>query len=376
MPSASAATLPLYSPSSNPTHQSISPSATRRTSLRCIGHLSTLMSAPAGGFSTTEPMWTRSEESSRRRRCNGLRGMATSTSCTCCSPEGLIPTSQTLRASILSTSSPTPVPSCRYYTWYVRPAGKSLTPQLHQPLAIDEKDSDGHTALMWAAYQGECVCSVARPRLMIPGDAISVDLLLRHGASVATADNAGMTPLHWAAVKGSKACIKHIVAAGADMEAKEEQGKTPKDMAEELKGLAPFNKGLEEAGYSSLGAKRLGKLSEVSDFSARYHRSQLKPQRNTTIALFILPTVVLFAIFNTFAYLPAYTSWPLAFAEFWAMQIVRGKPRARLTTDRFEIPLGSSPGRRPCCQLTLLCIHHHRKPVLGLLDLGHQTSSR
>jgi ankyrin repeat protein len=26
--------------------------------------------------------------------------------------------------------------------------------QLHQPVAIDEKDTDGHTALMWAAYQG------------------------------------------------------------------------------------------------------------------------------------------------------------------------------------------------------------------------------
>ena len=27
--------------------------------------------------------------------------------------------------------------------------------QLHQPIAIDERDDDGHTALMWAAYQGE-----------------------------------------------------------------------------------------------------------------------------------------------------------------------------------------------------------------------------
>jgi hypothetical protein len=26
--------------------------------------------------------------------------------------------------------------------------------QLHQPTAIDAKDTDGHTALMWAAYQG------------------------------------------------------------------------------------------------------------------------------------------------------------------------------------------------------------------------------
>jgi hypothetical protein len=208
---------------------------------------------------------------------------------------------------------------------------------------------------MWAAYQGECVCSVARPRLMIQGDAISVDLLLRHGASVATADNAGMTPLHWAAVKGSKACIKHIVAAGADLEAKEEQRKTPKDMAEELKGLAPFNKGLEEAGFSSLGAKRLGKLSEVSDSSGITDHSSSRSEIQQSPCSFC----------------PRLSS-----AEFWAMQIVRGVLRARLTSDRPEIPPGSSPGRRPCCQLTLLCINHHRESVLGLLDLGHQTSSR
>jgi hypothetical protein len=46
-----------------------------------------------------------------------------------------------------------------------------------------------------------------------------------------------MTPLHWAAVKGSKACIKHLIEAGADLNAKEGQGKTPRDMAEELKGV-------------------------------------------------------------------------------------------------------------------------------------------
>lgn len=73
-----------------------------------------------------------------------------------------------------------------------------------------------------------------------------------------------MTPLHWAAVKGSKPCIKHLLDAGADLDAKEEQGKTPRDMAEELKGLVPFLKGMEEAGYSSLGIKRMGKFSEVS----------------------------------------------------------------------------------------------------------------
>ncbi|KAK4687601.1 hypothetical protein P7C73_g2516, partial [Tremellales sp. Uapishka_1] len=120
---------------------------------------------------------------------------------------------------------------------------------LHQPVAIDEKDTDGHTALMWAAYQG---------------DAISVDLLIRHGASVVTRDNAGLTPLHWAVVKGNKACIKHLVLAGADLEAREEQGKSPRDMAEELKGLVPYTKGLEEAGYSADGRMEVGRFSELN----------------------------------------------------------------------------------------------------------------
>lgn len=75
-----------------------------------------------------------------------------------------------------------------------------------------------------------------------------------------------MTPLHWASVKGSKTSIKHLIAAGADLNAKEAQGKTPRDMAEELKGLVPFIRGLEEAGYTSLGTPRLSRFGEVSDF--------------------------------------------------------------------------------------------------------------
>ena len=86
---------------------------------------------------------------------------------------------------------------------------------------------------MWAAYQG---------------DAISVDIFLKHGASIEAVDNAQMTPLHWAAVKGSKMCIQHLVEAGAELHAREAQGKTARDMAEELKGLAPWDKALEDAG--------------------------------------------------------------------------------------------------------------------------------
>ena len=72
-----------------------------------------------------------------------------------------------------------------------------------------------------------------------------------------------MTPLHWAAVKGSKACIKHLIEAGADLDVKEGQGKTPRDMAEELKGVVPFTKGLEEAGRTELGTPILSRFDEV-----------------------------------------------------------------------------------------------------------------
>lgn len=73
-----------------------------------------------------------------------------------------------------------------------------------------------------------------------------------------------MTPLHWAAVKGSAACIRHLLVFGADLDTREGAGKSPRDMAEELKGSVPFNRGLQEAGFSSLGVKKFGRLSDVS----------------------------------------------------------------------------------------------------------------
>lgn len=46
-------------------------------------------------------------------------------------------------------------------------------------------------------------------------------------------------------------------------------------------------------------------------------------QRNTRIALFLLPIVALWAIFELFTLLPIYTSLPLALALFWVSQLVR-----------------------------------------------------
>lgn len=59
---------------------------------------------------------------------------------------------------------------------------------LHQPLIIpDLEDPQGHTPIMWAAFQG---------------DALSVDVLLRWGADVKRRDTAGLSALHWAIVRG------------------------------------------------------------------------------------------------------------------------------------------------------------------------------
>jgi palmitoyltransferase ZDHHC13/17 len=51
---------------------------------------------------------------------------------------------------------------------------------LHQPISVDERNAVRHTSLMWAAYQG---------------DALSVELSLKHGANPNTRDDVGLTPL-------------------------------------------------------------------------------------------------------------------------------------------------------------------------------------
>lgn len=55
-----------------------------------------------------------------------------------------------------------------------------------------------------------------------------------------------------------------MIEAGAELDVKDEQGKTPRDMAEELKSLGAWKKGLEESGRKEDGRVKIGVLSEVS----------------------------------------------------------------------------------------------------------------
>lgn len=157
---------------------------------------------------------------------------------------------------------------------------------LRQPIAVDAKDTDGHTALMWAAWQG---------------DALSIDLLLKHGASVQARDAAQLTPLHWAAVKGSRPCISRLIDAGAELDVKEENGKTPAEMARELKAEEPWKSALLDAGLTETGQKSTRTLSKESE----------------TTMVWILPTIFFGCSFLALASLPVYSGIPLALGFFF-----------------------------------------------------------
>lgn len=104
---------------------------------------------------------------------------------------------------------------------------------------LDSSDTQGHTALMWAAFQG---------------DTLSVDLLLKYNARLDTRDHDGLTPLHWAVVHGSTMCIQHLVSAGSDLNAREREGKTPRELAYELGTAQAFRLAMARTQRDEMGA--------------------------------------------------------------------------------------------------------------------------
>ncbi|CAA7262320.1 unnamed protein product [Cyclocybe aegerita] len=192
---------------------------------------------------------------------------------------------------ISHNADPTITDSQGYNSLHLVTHSSSIMPLLyllHQPINVDSRDSQGHTSLMWAAYQG---------------DALSVDLLLRHGANPNLKDDAGLSPLHWAVVRGNRIAIRRLIEKGADLAAKDGEGRTPRDMAVELKSLGAWKRALEEGGMDEYGVKRGKPLSD----------------RNTKIAIFILPAIFFYLMFMTLTFLPWYTGILLALAEFFGM---------------------------------------------------------
>ncbi|PWN28927.1 hypothetical protein BDZ90DRAFT_230930 [Jaminaea rosea] len=156
---------------------------------------------------------------------------------------------------------------------------------------LDHPDTQGHTPLMWAAYQG---------------DAISLSLLLSYGSNIHARDESGLTPLHWAVVKGNRLCIRKLLEAGADCAAKENNGKTARDMSVELKSHSSYAKACSDSGLEEDGRRRKAPLSE----------------RNTHIAILLIPLPTFYLIFTIFGLFPWYTAVPFAAATFSGMHHV------------------------------------------------------
>ena len=116
---------------------------------------------------------------------------------------------------------------------------------LHYPdISVDERDAQGHTSLMWAAYKGFGAC---------------VDILLRWGADVHAVDDMGFTALHWALVKGNYMCIQKLVEFGSDRftqsKAQEGQteGDTPAMTASKMKSERQWHRALIDSGFNEAG---------------------------------------------------------------------------------------------------------------------------
>ncbi|GAA5821129.1 hypothetical protein JCM11251_001978 [Rhodosporidiobolus azoricus] len=168
-----------------------------------------------------------------------------------------------------------------------------------EPNPVDLPDAEGHTSLSWAAYQG---------------DAISVELLLSSPLAAADPnreDAAGLRPLHWAVTKGNSECIRRLVEAGAELNARSavvegahgagSGGKTAREMAVELKSLAAYNRGLASAG--------------VDPSTGRPFDTPFKSTHKTRVAIFAVVALGMGLVFATASSLPWYSSLLLGAAE-------------------------------------------------------------
>jgi ankyrin repeat protein len=89
---------------------------------------------------------------------------------------------------------------------------------LDHGLPVDGRDSQGRTALHWAAR--------VRPRVA------EIQILLKRGAKVGAVDREGKTPLHLAAADSNVEEARALLNAGANVNATDDHGRTPLHLAE------------------------------------------------------------------------------------------------------------------------------------------------
>ena len=116
---------------------------------------------------------------------------------------------------------------------------------------VNAKDENDMTALHWTAHKGHWEIA---------------ELLIAKGADVNGKNENGWTPLHWAADRGRKEIAELLIASDAEVNAKANDGKTPLDMA----NGATADLLRTHGGHSGSihGAARGGDIEAVKDFLA------------------------------------------------------------------------------------------------------------
>jgi uncharacterized protein len=90
-------------------------------------------------------------------------------------------------------------------------------------VAVDGRDGNELTALMWAAGHADNAGSADAQAV--------VTMLLDRGAAIDAADNRGRTPLMIAAERGHAAIVALLLARGAAVDLRDKGGKTARDLA-------------------------------------------------------------------------------------------------------------------------------------------------
>ncbi|KAL9012331.1 MAG: hypothetical protein Q9173_002902 [Seirophora scorigena] len=167
---------------------------------------------------------------------------------------------------------------------------------LHPNVVVDEPDAQGHTALMWAAYN------------QLPA---IVELLIRFGASISATDETAFTPLHWALVRGSGPCILRLLENGADRFALTSSDKSPTVVAEEMKTTRAWHQALNESGFNDDATPKRLPIPYTSFIRNRGFLNKF---------FFFCPFAVLLLVFTILSKMVIYAAIPMSFFCAYCLQ--------------------------------------------------------
>ncbi|ORX56725.1 ankyrin [Hesseltinella vesiculosa] len=176
-------------------------------------------------------------------------------------------------------------------------------------LYLDKVDVDvadaigGHTALMWAAYQGQ---------------PMMCHLLLKFGANVHASDHTGLSPLHWAVVRGHRACIRKMLEYGADASAKDHSGKSVMDFVREKQLIPVWQRAVLE--FDILAESKPELQSRIGAYSESAPSHMAK--RTVNQIVYVLPFITLALALRCLVLFPWYMGLPMAALCFVGMHLL------------------------------------------------------